>query len=86
MIGKHITEFMHPDELADNAVREQNRRDKKKETYERHLLTKDRHSCWMLISASPLIDPDGDFEGSFAMMTDITKRREAEQALRALFR
>jgi PAS domain S-box-containing protein len=82
MIGKHITEFMHPDELADNAVRVQNRREGKKETYERHLLRKDGRSCWMLVSASPLMDPEGNFEGSFAMMIDITKRREAEQVLR----
>lgn len=82
MIGKHITVFMHPDELADNTVRMQNRKTGKKETYERHLLRKDGRSCWMLISASPLVDPDGHFEGSFAMMIDITRRREAEQVLR----
>ncbi|MFA5269347.1 MAG: PAS domain S-box protein [Methanoregula sp.] len=82
MIGKHITEFMHPDELADNVVRTQNRMEGKRETYERRLLKKDGHSCWMLVSASPLADPDGHFEGSFAMMIDITRRREAEQVLR----
>jgi PAS domain S-box-containing protein len=82
MIGKHIATFMHPDELADNTVRIQNLRVGKKETYERHLLTKDGCSCWMLVSASPLVDPDGTFEGSFAMMIDITRRKEAEQVLR----
>jgi two-component system, cell cycle sensor histidine kinase and response regulator CckA len=73
---------MHPEELADNAVRVQNRKEGKKETYERHLLTNDGRSCWMLVSASPLMHHDGNFEGSFAMMIDITKRREAEQVLR----
>ena len=82
MIGKHIATFMHPDELADNTVRIQNRREGKKETYERHLLTKDGRSCWMLVSASPLVDPDGIFEGSFAMMIDITKRKEAELSIK----
>jgi PAS domain S-box-containing protein len=82
MIGKHIAVFMHPDELVDNTARMQKRRERKKETYERHLLTKDGRSCWMLVSASPLADPDGKFEGSFAMMIDITKRREAELAIK----
>ena len=56
MIGKHITEFMHPDELEDNAVREQNRRNGEKETYERHLISKDKRSCWVWVSR---IAPDG---------------------------
>lgn len=86
MIGEPITAAMHPDDLEDHRMRIQNRIGGLKEAYERRLVRKDGSTCWVLVSVTPLFDQDGAFEGSFAMLTDITKRREAEQALRVLFR
>ena len=37
---------------------------------------------WFLISASPLIGKTGSFLGFFGMVTDITERKQAEEALR----
>jgi PAS domain S-box-containing protein len=34
-----------------------------------------------LVNASPLLDADGDKIGSFGMFTDITERKEAEEAI-----
>jgi PAS domain S-box-containing protein len=82
MIGKESTAFMSPDELEDNTTRMRNRAEGKKEVYERCLIKKDGSTCWVLISVTPLMDPDGNFAGSFAMMTDITQRKLAEQAIR----
>ena len=39
------------------------------------------HLLWALINAKPLFDKDGKFMGSMSMLTDITKRKEAEEAL-----
>ncbi|HII93932.1 MAG TPA: PAS domain S-box protein, partial [Methanosarcina sp.] len=36
---------------------------------------------WALINAKPLFNKNGDFTGSLCMYTDITKRKEAEEAL-----
>ena len=36
----------------------------------------------MLISASPILDPQGNYQGSLAVCTDITERVEIEEALR----
>lgn len=36
----------------------------------------------MQVSATPLMDPDGTFRGSFAMCSDITARKAAEEELR----
>ena len=45
------------------------------------LIRKDGSSLWVLINAKSLFDKDGKFMGSMSMLTDITKRKEAEEAL-----
>jgi len=42
--------------------------------------------AWAIVSASPILGADGAPSGFFAMCTDITRRREAETALRDLNR
>jgi PAS domain S-box-containing protein len=51
------------------------------EGYELKLKCKDGSLFWAFISAKPLFNKDGDFVGSLCMYTDITKRKEAEEAL-----
>jgi PAS domain S-box-containing protein len=82
IVGKHISRSMHPDEQGDVNARIQNRLAGKKEIYERRFIKKDGTTCWLLVSVTPLMTPDGIFEGSFAMLTDITGRKEAERVLR----
>ncbi|NMB78505.1 MAG: PAS domain S-box protein [Methanomicrobiales archaeon] len=79
ILGRDITMAMHPDELPDHEIRMQNRRNGKKESYERCLVKKDGSTCWVLISVTPVMDPGGAFEGSFAMLTDITRRHTFEK-------
>src|SRR5205085_1955531 len=43
----------------------------------------DGRDVWTLMSASPIHDDEGRFAGALAMVTDITARRAAEEALRA---
>lgn len=42
----------------------------------------DGTSVWTLLEAAPVFDRDGHYEGSLAMIVDITGRKEAELALR----
>jgi len=49
--------------------------------YECCLLKKDGKIHWFLISAKALFDDYGNFEGSFAMLTDINERKEMELLL-----
>lgn len=51
------------------------------ESYELKLIRKDGMPLWMLINAKPLFDKDGKFIGVMSMFTDITQRKEAEDAL-----
>lgn len=80
--GRHIADAMHPDEKDDIEIKRQNRLVGKKEIYERRLIRKNGSVGWFLISVTPMMAPDGTFDGSLAMLTDITERKVAEKALR----
>jgi len=49
--------------------------------YEAQLVHKDGSLIWVTINAKCLIDKNGEFMGSLGMLSDITKRKEAEQVL-----
>jgi PAS domain S-box-containing protein len=82
MLGKQIMEFMDPSELADNTKKLENRRKGINEFYERKFKRKDGSLRWFGVSVTALKDPAGNFAGSFAMLTDITDRKMAEDTLR----
>ena len=81
MIGRNITDFMVPVELADHTLRMQNRMAGKSERYERRFTRKDGSLCWLLVSVTPMLNATGEFDGSFAMLTDITSLKTAEERL-----
>ena len=51
------------------------------ESYELKLIHKDGLPLWVLINAKLFFEKDGKFMGAMSMLTDITKRKEAEEAL-----
>ncbi len=81
MIGKHIQSFMATEELADNRSQLEQRMAGKSGSYERRFRAKDGSIRMMQVSATPIIGKDGSFQGSFAMLTDITDRKRAEEEL-----
>lgn len=54
--------------------------------FEGKLPRSDGKVAWAIVSASPIRSEDGSTTGFFAMCTDITRRHEAESALRELAR
>ena len=52
------------------------------EIYEIKLTCKDESPLWALVSAKALFNKDGKFTGSMGMLTDISKRKEAESKLK----
>ena len=55
-------------------------------SFERKLLKKDNTIVWTHISGAPMINESGEFNGSFAMVTDITERKKAENEILKLNR
>jgi two-component system cell cycle sensor histidine kinase/response regulator CckA len=64
------------------ATRMERRRQGLAERYEQRLRHRDGSTVWASVSASPLMSEDGKFTGALALVTDITERRRAEDALR----
>ena len=81
ILGRPIGDFMHADEMPDHAEKVQLRRTGARSVYERKFCRKDGSPLWCLVSATPLLDAGGTFQGSFAMLTDITARKIARQDL-----
>ena len=52
------------------------------DTYETVFRRRDGGTVPVLVSASPILDPQGNYRGSLAVCTDITERVEAEETLR----
>ncbi len=84
MNGKVVTAFMFEEDLPDNAEKMENCRKGIPELFERRLRRKDGKTVWVLASASPIFDDEHRFFGSFAMVSDITERKQAEEEIRKL--
>ncbi|HNX39718.1 MAG TPA: PAS domain S-box protein [Methanothrix sp.] len=83
MIGKNVTYFMFSADLHQHDQRMEKRRMGHSQTYEHRFRRKDGSACWTIVSATSLQDDQGKFLGSFAMFTDITRRKQAEKSLAA---
>ena len=50
-------------------------------SYELKLICRDGSSVWTFLNAKPLFNKEGKYVGAMSMLTDISKRKEAEEAL-----
>jgi two-component system, cell cycle sensor histidine kinase and response regulator CckA len=81
IIGKRVEEFLFSEDMSFHQERMEQRHAGGDEVYERRFKRRDGSSLWTLVSAKALKDDQGHFLGSFAMFTDITERRAAEEML-----
>ncbi|MCK9386894.1 MAG: PAS domain S-box protein [Sulfuritalea sp.] len=84
MSGRPVTDFMFEEDAPDHLQRMESRRQGTSESYERRFRRKDGRTVWTVSSATPIFDGEHCFTGSFAMFTDITERRQAEDEIREL--
>jgi PAS domain S-box-containing protein len=82
MIGRPMAEFVEPGFRAIFENHLEQRRRGVRERYELPLVKKNGEKAHFLISATPMLDELGEFIGSVAFFTDITERKEMEDALR----
>ncbi len=83
MIGRPVTDFVFEEDVPDHLARMENRRRGLSEVYERRFRRKDGETLWVQASTVPVFDDQHRFAGATAMFTDFTKRKRAEDALRA---
>ncbi len=81
MIGKKSSEFMDEEGKARLGLLLERRRQGINESFEFKFIRKDGLPLWAISSAAPLRDKEGKFGGSLGMLTDITDRKRAENAL-----
>jgi PAS domain S-box-containing protein len=81
-IGRPIYDFI--DETYHELVREiiSERKSGEGRSYELVLKSKDNQKVYTIMSPSPIFDAKGQFRGSFGVMTNITERKQTENALR----
>ncbi len=81
MVGRSLSEFIHEDERQAHLNMIADRSQGRASTYERRLRTRDGRVLHTIINATPQFNAEGHFAGSFAMLTDITERVQAQDAL-----
>lgn len=81
MIGKPIYVFMFEEDIPALKERLKKREKGIDEVYEDRRKRKDGSELWAIVSAKAIVDEQGKYIGSFAMYTDITERKKAEQKI-----
>jgi len=82
MLGKDVLGFVDPRHHKTVKDHLEKRRRGMSTTYEIEFIQKDGSRLAALVSATPILDDEKNFKGSFAVVTDITKRVELEGKIR----
>jgi diguanylate cyclase (GGDEF)-like protein/PAS domain S-box-containing protein len=82
MLGKMLFAFMDDEgvEIAQSNL--ERRRQGICEAHDFKFRRKDGTDLWAIVSTAPFFDSDGEYAGALGMLSDITDRKQAEEALR----
>jgi len=78
LLGRPYISFFPESQLDIYRQQESLRKKGEDSVYECRLLRKDGQTNWFLVSAQAILNESGNFEGSFAILTDINSRKEME--------
>jgi PAS domain S-box-containing protein len=84
LLGKGLQEFTTPEGYAAIRTQTERRRSGARDTYELEITRPDGEKRQLLVTATPWLDENGAFIGSFAIFRDDTERRQAQTRLRLL--
>ncbi|NHJ33055.1 MAG: PAS domain S-box protein, partial [Asgard group archaeon] len=82
MIGHKVSEFLDEENRHLYAGQTIERSSGKQESYEISWIRKDKTLIPTIISPQPMFDVEGNYRGSFAVITDITERKQTERQMR----
>ncbi|HET7435107.1 MAG TPA: PAS domain S-box protein, partial [Thermoanaerobaculia bacterium] len=79
VVGRHFSEFSHPDDIA---LAEENLRaivagEKNTTSFDRRYIHKDGRVVWVSVTLTPVVDLDGNLAHIIGLIEDITGQREA---------
>ncbi len=83
MIGRSVFEFLLSEDLSEAKRKlEHAKHGGSARAAEFRYRRKDNSVVWLVATNTPKLDEQGNFLGAFAMMSDVTERKQAEEALR----
>lgn len=82
MLGMPLFAFLDGEDREMAAVSVERRRQGIAETVDCRLRRKDGSYLWAIASTNPIFDGSGQYAGALAMLTDITERKQTEEALK----
>lgn len=82
LTGASMFDFMDEEARREAQVNVERRKRGIAEQHEFRFRRKDGSALWALVATNPLTDAAGRYEGALAMVVDITRRKEMEEALR----
>lgn len=83
LVGKNLRKFISPDHLERLHQESQKRSRNKRSSYEIDIVRPDGKIKNILITATPQLNDEGKFVGTFGVFRDITDRRKVEAELQA---
>jgi PAS domain S-box-containing protein len=81
LLGRTPPEFIDPDRRAEAETYFALQREGVRSQRDLRFQRRDGAALWAIVSASPLEAPEGGFGGALYMITDITARRQVQEAL-----
>lgn len=79
--GRSLSEFVQPESLEDLLQADARRREGNAERYELALRGCEGRTIWCQFAESPIVDQGGTFRGHFALVADVTHRKEHQRAI-----
>jgi PAS domain S-box-containing protein len=85
MLGKSVYAFLDEDAKVIAAKSLENRRQGINEQLDFKYIRKDGTALWAITETSSLLDRNGNYVGALAMLTDITERKRANEAMKLAY-
>ena len=82
--GRNITEFLFAEDLADYHSRAENQHRGENQVLERRFKRIDGSELWTIVSMTAVLDDQGEYQGSFAMVTNITEHKIAQEQYKTI--